>query len=455
MWRRHDHASPLHEPARSGAERAGAAARLTLCAGVLVASLVGGCSAAGDEDRAAGVEQARQAVIDGSPAPEQTGVVHVAHPDLPVVCSGTVIAPTLVVTAKHCVVREQTDEDAVLSPSGFRVGFGPDLEQLTILEVERTDWIGAPEQVEVAPAVEAGEDVALLHLAEPVVRGTQIHALAQDYEPAVGDSYLLVGYGRSSLETGLAGTRLSSVDEVSAYDPVSGILEATGNGACDGDSGGPFLHGADGALVAVISEIGGSDENTFCDIGVTFGHSLANPRVKQLLSDALASLPPCEQTQEVCDNGQDENCDGQIDEYCGQDGDTCSADTDCETELCRDLGEGLVCVQRCEELNSCRAGYDCWRVAGEEHCVARTSSDGSAGSGAVASAGAAGAESGPPAPAAAKGGCGCRTSAGLALGSNQALYAMAWLCMVIARRRRMRYRDEQPREATQEMGTKP
>ena len=35
--------------------------------------------------------------------------------------------------------------------------------------------------------------------------------------------------------------------------------------------------------------------------------------------EELAALPPCKERAEVCDNGQDENCNGHLDEGCAFD----------------------------------------------------------------------------------------------------------------------------------------
>jgi hypothetical protein len=93
-----------------------------------------GCSA--QDPEAAGASS--QPILGGAPAADLTGVVHVAHPDSPIVCSGTVIAPSLVVTAKHCVIRETSGADAPLRPEAFSVGFGPDIDHLITRAVDET-----------------------------------------------------------------------------------------------------------------------------------------------------------------------------------------------------------------------------------------------------------------------------------------------------------------------------
>jgi hypothetical protein len=262
-----------------------------------------------------GLGARREAIIDGTPAPERTGVVHVAHPQSDLLCSGSIVAPTLMLTTKHCVLRSTSTGYQALAPDGFRIGFGPDVEQLELRTGTDLRWIGSPDDLDLGGAVSQGLDLAALVLSEPVPRGTHIHSLMLDYQPQSGDAYELVGYGLSSLPTWDSGTKRSTRDTVSAFDPPTGIIESTGQGACNGDSGGPFLFGQELAWIGLISEIGNSDGGV-CDLGKTYATSVANRAVRDFLSAELALLPPCSERAEVCNNGQDENCNGLVDEGC-------------------------------------------------------------------------------------------------------------------------------------------
>jgi hypothetical protein len=262
-----------------------------------------------------GLSTRREAIIDGAPAPERTGVVHVAHPQSDLLCSGTIVAPTLMLTTKHCVLRSTSSGYQALTADGFQIGFGPDVEHLVIRAGSELRWIGSPDDLDVASAVANGVDVAAVVLGEPVPAGTHIHSVTLDYQPRSGDTYELVGYGLSSLATWDSGTKRSTRDTVSAFDPPTGIIESTGQGACNGDSGGPFLHGQEFSLIGVISEIGNSDGGV-CDLGKTYASSVANPTVRDFIAAELARLPPCSERAEVCGNGQDENCNGLVDEGC-------------------------------------------------------------------------------------------------------------------------------------------
>ncbi len=255
-------------------------------------------------------------IIDGTPAPELTGVVHVRHPLSDLLCSGVVIAPTLVVTAKHCAFRELDPTDAPLPPEGYRIGFGADVEALTLRQVERVAWVGAPDEPGVQRAIDAGEDLVVLVLSEPVPSGTHVHPVALDYVPALNHEYQLVGFGLSSLDTWDSGTKRVTTDAFAGYDAPTGLLQIEGRGACQGDSGGPVLFGDDGTVIGVVSQVGANGANEPCSLGVTFATTVRNTRVRDLLETELDALPPCAERDEICANGQDENCNDAVDEGC-------------------------------------------------------------------------------------------------------------------------------------------
>lgn len=263
-----------------------------------------------------GTARLEQAIIHGEPAPERTGIVYVAHPESDDACSGTVIAPTLVLTAQHCTFDSPTKGGGPLTETLFRVGFGPELDRLTYRYTAGLSWVRGPDDTDLETAHASGEDVAVLTLAEPVPAGTHVHPVDWDFEPGSGDAYELVGFGLASEESTSWGTRRSTTDEVTGYDPITGQLETTGNGACRGDSGGPMLFGPSTSVVAVIAETGVSNDASSCVLGLTRAASVANANVRVFLAEAFHNLPPCDARTEVCGNGQDEDCDGVPDDGC-------------------------------------------------------------------------------------------------------------------------------------------
>ncbi len=341
--------------------------------GAVVSALVGLIAAAGlsscsTDAGPSELERLRTPIIGGAPDPGESGVVLITHRDFPFICSGTVVHPTLVVTAKHCTFRERdgANNDEPMAGDRFRVGFGPALGQLTFRDTARMEWIGMPDNVEVDPAVMGGEDIALLYLASGVPAGTRIHDIKLDYFPAGGDTITIVGYGRSSTTSQASGVKLVTNDAFDVFDPTTGIIATQGKGACFGDSGGAFFFGAGREWVAVTSAT--TSEN--CDGGQTLGTSVRNTAVNQFLSDALAGLGLCSPQPEICGDNLDQDCDNIPDNGCTPDGAACTNDIECANGVCASIGGNPVCARLCDDLTKCPASMRCSTACGAGYCEA-------------------------------------------------------------------------------------
>jgi hypothetical protein len=121
--------------------------------GLAVVGLLTACSSP-PSSPALGVSRA--AIIDGTPAPERTGVVHVAHPQSSLLCSGTVVAPTLMLTTKHCILRSTFAGYEALAADQFRIGFGPDIEHLDLRTGSELRWVGGPDDLDVETSLPKG-----------------------------------------------------------------------------------------------------------------------------------------------------------------------------------------------------------------------------------------------------------------------------------------------------------
>lgn len=251
-----------------------------------------GC-AGGEPHPSTGAHQ--QPIIDGAPAPELSSVVLIAHRDVSDVCSGVLVAPRLVVTAKHCTLAPNTG--TALVENGFRVGFGADIAALLerySVAVHRLGSLDAgASEGGLTETVSAGEDVASIVLTEDAPSGALPSALAPDYQPNGTDLITWAGFGISSLSTGLNGTRLEASGKVTGLDPTTGMVQVAGPSACFGDSGGPLLLEPNGLLVGIISSVGGSSDASFCDIGLTFASTLANANVRSFLLAECAAQGGC------------------------------------------------------------------------------------------------------------------------------------------------------------------
>jgi hypothetical protein len=169
-------------------------------------------------------------------------VVRVVSPH--VGCSGTLIAPDLVLTAHHCLADRSEYGDYLshdVSPDQVRVQLGGDY----------LPWDEVGVRALVTPPCGFGAgvgDIAILVLSERL-EGVPTKAVALEAAPHSGLGVEPVGFGRCADST--EGIRLQSrlggsVDRIA---PTSFQLEAA---ICPGDSGGPGVS-AQGEVVGVVS----------------------------------------------------------------------------------------------------------------------------------------------------------------------------------------------------------
>jgi V8-like Glu-specific endopeptidase len=245
--------------------------------GVFGGLVLGGltaCLAAPQDDPGEAVRQTQQAIFGGEDVPSSpvndavVALVRSTGPSSLRICTGTVIAPNLVLTARHCVTDMETLDVQCDSQGNARGGtarLGKDYtpQELRVYATLRIDAASAPLAVGVRiwrpdSTIACNTDIALVILDRNLpMQPRPVRLDGAATEP--GERLTLFGYGED--ENGLRGTRKKRDAQVLGVGPaVTESKTAVGNnefetsmGFCSGDSGGPAMSNGTGAVIGVVS----------------------------------------------------------------------------------------------------------------------------------------------------------------------------------------------------------
>ena len=203
-----------------------------------------GCDAGRADVPSSAVGEDTGAIVGGEADTGDPSVVAVyaQEPGQPggFLCTGSVISPTVVLTAAHCVSESETGPGAI-----FTVLTGPNINRdrshaLAVREVHANP-LWSPRRLE------AGHDQGVVILAEP----STLAPLPLNRQPLAaalrGASVRIVGYGLSdgAAQTG-AGVKRQTVTLLGAVGTKLVAVGDSRHGTCNGDSGGPAFMSLNG-----------------------------------------------------------------------------------------------------------------------------------------------------------------------------------------------------------------
>lgn len=306
------------------------------------------------------------------------------------ICTGTLIAPDLVLTAAHCIFpaligassQDEVTANTIVVLDTDNLFGGGGIQRRATATIPHTSYntngIG-------------DNDIGLIRLAQPITDRAPTPINRSREDAAIGITVTQVGYGVTTVGSNAAGRLFALLNKKSLNCSTYGASDANlmcfsqtdGSGKCQGDSGGPSFATFDGVeRVVGVTSFGDQDctrfgADTRVDAELDFLFSVAPELQCQadgacnevcgsggLPADSDCSL--CTKNEE-CDDGNVCAADGQ----CvpapftpGGDGAECTDNSDCGSNLCATGPEGSLCTSTCDSENACFDGLEC-RSAGD------------------------------------------------------------------------------------------
>lgn len=274
-----------------------------------------------------------------------------------VLCSATLVAPDILLTARHCVAP--TAQRVQCPADRPQVGASYPAADIEVLGGDQVAFdSGAPPLARgiriFVPdgAMLCGADIAVV-LLDKVIEGIRPLPLADGpVEP--GARVRAVGFGLTGAAPGLgAGAGIRRLREHVLVLSAEGTEFAVGEATCQGDSGGPALDQSTSAVLGVISR--GGPSCTGADVHNIY--TQVSPYVA-LLTFAKEASASSKKTRKPGSS-----------KPVSEMGKTCDAGLACATGVCVNPGLQGYCSRACGGADRCPSGYHCRNVQNLKVCT--------------------------------------------------------------------------------------
>lgn len=282
-------------------------ARLALCCILLLAFQ--GCQNPSDGERAG---RLRRAIIDGEPSgPAEDGVLllrALLEDEREVICTGTLVAPNLLLTARHCVSflteglftctleGELNSRDEGAGQLGLHLP-AESIEVFGRQEPRREPLARGQQVISTLSETICLNDLAFVVLDTALALPPMPMRIGRPAE--FGELGAIVGFGLDAGQLGIdyatqprlrrGGLAIAGVGPDSLEDGVTTVaprmLVLDGPSGCIGDSGGPFLAETSGAVLGVYS----LQQGESCTAANVRQHLVHLPPFELLINDAFAA----------------------------------------------------------------------------------------------------------------------------------------------------------------------